>query len=626
MGASGNCADSRRRLLTDEVRWSPKRILENGVPNDTIETAITSLSLSLVCLRVPQILNETTTENELRSSFDAGSLSLCPFFPSLCLPLAHEHRAHRLLSSRLSLPLYPPRATSGLDFVFAPENYSLPEGASERQRRRQQSDNPIPLPTMAISSKGAYLCLGAWLLLILGHGLFADYNTAKPSGDYSMWQDVQIMIKAGFGFLMSFLSRSGFTSTGTSLMICAFVTVWSMMNFWFWRNAIDPVFGKAFNRYGLGVNELINADFCSAAVLISFGAVIGRISALQLVVMAAFEVVFYSINEAIGYGRFVVADIGGSMIIHAFGAYFGLTVSYLLDRPDERKRKNALHKWESTPVTDTLAMLGTILLWCFWPSFNSYYGAGGPISNGGVTERAVLNTTLSLCAATFTAFFVSSIFGDGKVNIVDIQNASLAGGVAIGASANMYCMPHGTLMIGSCAGLLSTVGYRKLQPYLDERLGLKDTCGVHNLHGMPAILGAFASIVLSGVARESTYDATGYAWDTVWFDVVKHHQSNRELVGYQFACLAVTLGIAVAGGAITAFFLRQMESLSKFYDDSCEWVVEIADDYGVELRDRKNSHSGSESGNISPTSEILTNPHSSLVGNTALPAGVTLRQ
>jgi ammonium transporter Rh len=45
---------------------------------------------------------------------------------------------------------------------------------------------------------------------------------------------------------------------------------------------------------------LLVADFCAAAVLISFGAVIGKASLSQLLVMATIEVVVQSVNEHIG--------------------------------------------------------------------------------------------------------------------------------------------------------------------------------------------------------------------------------------------------------------------------------------------------------------------------------------
>jgi ammonium transporter Rh len=43
--------------------------------------------------------------------------------------------------------------------------------------------------------------------------------------------------------------------------------------------------------------------------------------------MATFEVFFYCLNEAILMDIFLVADIGGSMVIHTFGAFFGLSVA-----------------------------------------------------------------------------------------------------------------------------------------------------------------------------------------------------------------------------------------------------------------------------------------------------------
>lgn len=57
--------------------------------------------------------------------------------------------------------------------------------------------------------------------------------------------------------------------------------------------------------------------------------------------------------------------------------------------------QNETGKLEGASYTsDIFAMIGTTFLWVYWPSFNSVLadGAGG--------ERAILNTFLSLAAAT----------------------------------------------------------------------------------------------------------------------------------------------------------------------------------------------------------------------------------
>ena len=72
-------------------------------------------------------------------------------------------------------------------------------------------------------------------------------------------------------------------------------------------------------------------------------------------------------------------------------------------------------------------MVGTLFLWMCWPSFNA---ALSPTYDG--QYRAILNTYLSLCACTATVFALSSLLHkEGKINMEHIQNATLAGGVAV---------------------------------------------------------------------------------------------------------------------------------------------------------------------------------------------------
>ena len=56
---------------------------------------------------------------------------------------------------------------------------------------------------------------------------------------------------------------------------------------------------------------MLFSDFAAAAVLISFGAVIGKTSPLMLIVMALCEVVLYVVNEVIGRKLLGVSNISG---------------------------------------------------------------------------------------------------------------------------------------------------------------------------------------------------------------------------------------------------------------------------------------------------------------------------
>ena len=47
--------------------------------------------------------------------------------------------------------------------------------------------------------------------------------------------------------------------------------------------------------------------------------------------------------------------------------------------------------------------------------------------------------------------------------MVDIQNATLSGGVAVGAVADLMLQPYGAFIAGSLTGVISTLGFKKLQ-------------------------------------------------------------------------------------------------------------------------------------------------------------------
>lgn len=179
-------------------------------------------------------------------------------------------------------------------------------------------------------------------------------------------------------------------------------------------------------------------------------------------------------------------DVGGSMAIHTYGAYFGLMVSFILS-----KKCFPTKKVETTHMNSTFAMIGTLFLWMFWPSFN----AGVFPENGFQRSLIISNTVISLTGSCLTTFILSALMRE-KFCMDDILNATLAGGVAIGAPAGITVNAGIALLVGVIAGAVSTFGFNKISEFLYRKIGLHDTCGINNLHGMPGLLGGWISAMI----------------------------------------------------------------------------------------------------------------------------------
>ena len=121
--------------------------------------------------------------------------------------------------------------------------------------------------------------------------------------------------------------------------------------------------------------------------------------------------------------------------------------------------------------------------------------------------------------------------------------------------------PGGSVLVGMAAGALSVCGYVFVTPALDRLLDLKDICGVHNLSGMPAVLGG----LVAGFA--SLTQSSGYL----------NYDLGITQLGYQIAAMGATLAIAVTGGAIVGFLLSlpyggPSLTPTEMFDDAAFWL------------------------------------------------------
>ncbi len=246
------------------------------------------------------------------------------------------------------------------------------------------------------------------------------------------------------------------------------------------------------------------------------------------------------------------------MVLLFLGAYFGLAVAFVLFRPEILNSPNEKSRYTS----DTFAMVGTIFLFCFWPSFN----AG--VAVGIARLYAIVNTYVSICASVIGAFLMSSFVKKGKLDMVHIQNATLAGGVAVGTVAGSNIGLHGAMIIGTLAGMISVLGFEFILPRL-KLLRIHDTCGVNNLHGMPGLMAGITGIIVALIG-----DRSGYL-NNLTDECLGGGKSrtNSTQSAFQAAALGLTICMAIVGGLVSGAILRIPIFSQKDgdFDDAYNW-------------------------------------------------------
>ncbi|XP_008626946.1 PREDICTED: ammonium transporter Rh type B [Corvus brachyrhynchos] len=402
------------------------------------------------------------------------------------------------------------------------------------------------------------LCFLLQILNILLFAVFARYSPESspshcpPQLDCSQrnqdsgfqqprFWDVHIQVLLSFGLLVAFLGRYGPGSAAISILIVAFAIQWAVLLqgfFYFFLN------GKIY----VGAQSMVSADFCTAAVLISTGAVLGRVNPVQMLLLALLEVTVCTLNEYILLSLMGVRDSGRSLTVHTFGAYFGLMVSRVLYQPHKDKRKRE-EQQDMGHQSDVFAVVGTIYLWIFWPSFTS---ATTVLENA--ENWAALNTYFSLVASTIATFILSPVlYEESTPRMVQIQDATLAGMAVMGMAGEMLVTPFGALIAGFLAGLISPLGFRFFTPMLRSRLKIQDTCGVHNIHGLPGILGALLGTLLTLLATADTY---GDRLELVFPLMAQGSRTITDQALIQLSALPLTLLLAALGGCLTGAVLK----------------------------------------------------------------------
>ncbi|XP_071755452.2 rh blood group, D antigen [Centroberyx gerrardi] len=369
-----------------------------------------------------------------------------------------------------------------------------------------------------------------------------DGNTF--SSFYSEFQDVHVVVILGFGFLGSFLVRYGFSGSGFNLLVAALATQWAVI-----LNGFESWYHRGKIRVDL--RSLVVAEMCAASALISMGAVLGKTNPVHLLLIALLEVSGFVLNGWLLQTLLKVRPLNSIMLLHVFGAFFGLMLTWALYRKGSQQR---FEKEKSDRKSGLFSMLGSVFLWMFWPSFNSVL-VDHPAP--GRKLWAVYSTYLALAVSAVTAAAVSVLSSPkGKLNPSHMQRCTLAGGVAIGVSMSAVHLPWEAMTIGFAAAVISTLGFRYLKLHMQLAFECHDTCGVLSAHGLPGLLGWIAHLLLQ--IKDSD-----------------DHTTAIRFAVFHICTLLITVSLSMAMGIITGLLLKwnfwRPPQDKKCFDDQAFW-------------------------------------------------------
>jgi ammonium transporter Rh len=393
----------------------------------------------------------------------------------------------------------------------------------------------------------------------------------RASNWYTIWVHVALLVLAGFAYLYSFMRKYAYTSITHVFLITVLAVQWTILYLIFWTNINSS---GPWERGDLTILSLIDGYYGAAAVLVSFGVIVGIATPLQLVIITLLETGFYALNRYVTLMVLSAIDIGGSQTVHAFGAAYGLglvSFSALTSwyfQEDVERQKECSKDRQPSYVSNTFAMVGTLIMFVTWPGWNAAYAPNGS------QYRVVVNTFLSITSSAIMAFLTSRTIRGGKFYMADIQRATLAGGIAIGSATPIVVSPGGAMVIGLVAGVVSTLAIGYLSPALAS-IRFTDHASVISVNGLAGLLAGIAGIISAAISGQHS-TIFGQATEELF-------PYGGSQAGYQTACIAISIGIGFGGGFGNGLVLAIFDLLAQcvainvpfklFYSDEREFHV-----------------------------------------------------
>lgn len=381
-------------------------------------------------------------------------------------------------------------------------------------------------PTDTRTRPGALTRLAAVAVLALA-GLLLSTGVASAEGveegtaqlfQFHRGQDVAFMLML-VAFLMMFIRRYEWGVALATLLVL--VTSWPL-----YVLVHTELLGNA-----LDIEAVILGLFASITLVIAIGVFLGHISTPLYVLVGVLFVPAYMLNEWFLFTALDgVLDSGGSILVHMFAAYWGWGV--ILTLRNQAVRDEPM---QTSVHSVSFVWLASMLLFVLWPSFVTALLPPEEIT------PAMINTYLALMASTLVTYVLLVVL-KRTIDPLVFTYAILAGGVAIGATVDL-ATPWQAWIIGFVGGAASTLSFVYLNDRLGKATGVLDSMGVHNLHGIPGIIGGLAPLLVVGAG------------------------------GVQILAVGGTLVLALVTGAVTGLILRLFKRPAVMLDDAESFPV-----------------------------------------------------
>ncbi|KAG5187042.1 hypothetical protein JKP88DRAFT_288384 [Tribonema minus] len=147
----------------------------------------------------------------------------------------------------------------------------------------------------------------------------------------------------------------------------------------------------------------------------------------------ALQTPVYALNQHLVIQTLGPLDMGGTIVVHAFGCYYGLAASVTLSR-HQHEYGEGNPKLSLSHMSDVVSMAAAAQFLSITTTAAAQF-------------LSIANTVLALLGSTLSAFAASSYLG-GKLSAIAVQNATLAGDCYAAVSADVAirgndCVPVG---------------------------------------------------------------------------------------------------------------------------------------------------------------------------------------